>query len=80
MTQLLQLSAGLPYCFSIYSEALKDRFNWNQTQLQTVAFACSLGAYLGVISGLFYDYFREYDKLGPRCVDPPPIPSSGPSP
>eukprot|EP00873_Tetraselmis_striata_P006611 jgi/Tetstr1/426875/TSEL_017089.t1 len=63
-----QLSAGLPYCFSVYSEQLKDHFNWNQTQLQTVGFACSLGAYLGVISGLFYDNLRAYNKLGPRLT------------
>lgn len=63
-----QLSAGLPYCFSVYSEQLKDHFSWNQTQLQTVGFACSLGAYLGVISGLFYDNFRSYPKLGPRLT------------
>uniref|UniRef100_A0A061QPB7 Mfs general substrate transporter n=1 Tax=Tetraselmis sp. GSL018 TaxID=582737 RepID=A0A061QPB7_9CHLO len=63
-----QLSAGLPYCFSVYSEALKQHFNWTQIQLQTVGFACSLGAYLGVISGLFYDWLRKYDKLGPRLT------------
>lgn len=59
-------SAGLAYCFSLYSNDLKQAFGYDQSQIQAVGSAINLGGYLSVLSGFFYDYWLAYDRLGPR--------------
>lgn len=59
-------SAGLAYCFSLYSNDLKQAFEYDQSQIQAVGSAINLGGYLSVLSGFFYDYWLAYDRLGPR--------------
>ena len=65
---MCQLAAGLAYCFSLYSAALKERFGYSQEQIEGVGSACNLGGYLSLPSGLFYDWMasRGHDHLGPR--------------
>jgi hypothetical protein len=65
---MCQLAAGLAYCFSLYSAALKERFGYSQEQIEGVGSACNLGGYLSLPSGLFYDWLasRGRDHLGPR--------------
>lgn len=62
-------SAGLAYCFSLYSNDLKQAFGYDQSQIQAVGSAINLGGYLSVLSGLFYDSWLAYDRLGPRYAD-----------
>lgn len=70
---ICQLAAGLAYCFSLYSAALKERFGYSQEQIEGVGSACNLGGYLSLPSGLFYDWLasRGHDHLGPRWVHHP---------
>lgn len=61
-------SAGLAYCFSLYSNELKNAFGYDQTQIQAVGSATNLGGYLSILSGLFYDHWLSHPRLGPRLV------------
>ncbi|KAK9836313.1 hypothetical protein WJX81_004629 [Elliptochloris bilobata] len=67
---ICQLSAGLAYCFSLYSDALKTHFGYSQQQIEGVGSACNLGGYLSLPSGLFYDWLasRGHNHLGPRLT------------
>lgn len=61
-------SAGLAYCFSLYSNELKQAFGYDQSQIQAVGSAVNFGGYLSVLSGLFYDSLLHCDRLGPRSA------------
>ncbi|KAE8652751.1 uncharacterized membrane protein YMR155W [Cucumis sativus] len=50
---LVMIGCGSPYLFGTYSKLLKTKFNYNQTQLNTLGFAKDLGSNLGVFAGLF---------------------------
>jgi MFS family permease len=65
---LLQLSSGLGYTFSIYSNDLKRHFNWNQQQTAAIGTACNVGGYFPLFAGLFYDSMKAYDWLGPMLT------------
>lgn len=59
---LVMLSAGLAYTFSIYSDALKEHFQLNQTQLAGIGTACNLGGYLALPAGLVYDGLKAHNR------------------
>ncbi|KAK9814114.1 hypothetical protein WJX72_000842 [[Myrmecia] bisecta] len=65
---MLQLCAGLCYCFSIYSASLKTELQLSQTQLEGLGTALLSGGYLAWIPGLVYDSLSHRHKLGPRLV------------
>ncbi|GLJ10035.1 hypothetical protein SUGI_0120640 [Cryptomeria japonica] len=48
----IECCAGLSYGFSIYAEAMKTCFGYNQQQLDTISVYSSLGFLGGIISGL----------------------------
>ncbi|KAG6583529.1 Protein NUCLEAR FUSION DEFECTIVE 4, partial [Cucurbita argyrosperma subsp. sororia] len=50
---LIMIGCGSPYLFGTYSKLLKAKFDYNQTQLNTLGFAKDLGSNLGVFAGLF---------------------------
>ena len=59
-------SAGLAYCFSLYSNQLKEAFGYDQRQIQAIGSATNLGGYTSIISGLVYDSMLGWDGRGPR--------------
>ncbi|CAM6114109.1 unnamed protein product [Calypogeia fissa] len=60
---LIQCSAGVTYSFGIYSQTIKDTFNYDQEQLDTLASWKDLGANIGVVSGLVFDWFSPQGVL-----------------
>ncbi|GLJ10032.1 hypothetical protein SUGI_0120610 [Cryptomeria japonica] len=48
----IECCAGPSYGFSIYSQAIKTRFGYNQQQLDTISVYSSLGVFGGLLSGL----------------------------
>ncbi|CAM6115165.1 unnamed protein product [Calypogeia fissa] len=60
---LIQCSAGVTYSFGIYSQTIKDTFNYDQEQLDTLASWKDLGANTGVVSGLVFDRFSAQGVL-----------------
>ena len=56
------LNSGLAYTFSIYSENMKERFNYTQTEIAGVGTACNIGGYLAIFAGLFYDSLRQWNR------------------
>ena len=65
---LCTCSAGLAYCFSLYSNQLKEAFGYDQRQIQAIGSATKLVGYASIISGLVYDSMLGWDGLGPRQV------------
>jgi len=66
---IVQNSAGLTYCFSVYSKDLERLFDLSERRVTLLGFYCSLGGYLGVVSGLCYDAIAStYPRVGPRCI------------
>ncbi|DBA71965.1 TPA: hypothetical protein ACH3X2_010713 [Trebouxia sp. C0005] len=61
-------SAGLAYCFSLYSNQLKEAFGYDQRQIQAIGSATNLGGYASIISGLVYDSMLGWDGRGPRIT------------
>ncbi|KAG6583537.1 hypothetical protein SDJN03_19469, partial [Cucurbita argyrosperma subsp. sororia] len=51
------IGCGSPYLFGTYSKLLKTKFDYNQTQLNTLGFAKDLGSNIGVFAGLFAENF-----------------------
>ena len=67
---LLQCSAGVSYCFSIYSDQLKDALGYNQAQIQGLASPLVALLVVGWLPGFTYDALKGYRHLGPRSVFP----------
>ncbi|KAL3138776.1 hypothetical protein ABBQ32_005620 [Trebouxia sp. C0010 RCD-2024] len=65
---LCTISAGLAYCFSLYSNQLKEAFGYDQKQIQAVGSATNLGGYASIVSGLVYDSMLDWDGKGPRLT------------
>ena len=66
---LLQLNAGLAYCFPLYGSSLKAAAGYSQVQLEGIASAVLSGGYFGWIPGLTYDaLITKHFKLAPRLV------------
>jgi hypothetical protein len=65
---LLQLSSGLGYTFSIYSNDLKHHFKWSQEQIAGLGTACNVGGYTPLLAGLFYDHMKLHNWLGPMMT------------
>ena len=59
---VVMLSAGLAYCFSLYSSALKQHFALSQTQIAGIGTACNLGGYLALPAGLFFDSLKSWNR------------------
>ena len=72
---LLQCSAGVSYCFSIYSDQLKDALGYNQAQIQGLASPLVALLVVGWLPGFTYDALKGYRHIGPRCIFPerPPM-------
>lgn len=64
---VMQLSAGLPYSFGVFSPDLKRIFQWSQADLTGFGTALNLGAFAAFIPGILFAQVRGYDH-GPRCV------------
>ncbi|EIE19129.1 Nodulin-like-domain-containing protein [Coccomyxa subellipsoidea C-169] len=65
---LLQCSAGVSYCFSIYSSQLKDALGYNQTQIEGLASPLVALLVVGWLPGFAYDRLKHRRHLGPRLV------------
>lgn len=63
----LQLTAGLCYCFGIFSCEFKELFQWSQSELTGFGTALNLGAFSAFIPGTLYNALAGY-RSGPRCV------------
>ena len=61
---LIMSSAGLAYTFSVYSDSIKHRFKYSQTQLAGIGTAGNIGGYLSIFSGILYDRVKHYDRCG----------------
>ncbi|CAM6104691.1 unnamed protein product [Calypogeia fissa] len=59
----IQCSGGVNYSFGIYSQTVKDTFNYDQTHLDTLATWKDLGANIGVVSGLVFEWFSPRGVL-----------------
>jgi len=57
------LTAGIQYSFSVYSPTLRSVLGLNQSQLVLLALAKDVGAYLGVMSGAFFDAYGARKTL-----------------
>ena len=67
---LLQCSAGVSYCFSIYSDQLKDALGYNQAQIQGLASPLVALLVVGWLPGFTYDALKGYRHIGPRYIYP----------
>ena len=65
---LLQCSAGVSYCFSIYSDQLKDALGYNQAQIQGLASPLVALLVVGWLPGFTYDALKGYRHIGPRYI------------
>lgn len=63
---LLQCSAGVSYCFSIYSNQLKDALGYSQAEIQGLASPLVALLVVGWLPGFAYDSLRRYEHVGPR--------------
>ncbi|KAK9818432.1 hypothetical protein WJX72_012528 [[Myrmecia] bisecta] len=64
----VMLSAGLAYTFSVYSHALKEEFDYSQTEIDGIGTACNIGGYLAIFAGLFYDSVKHWNRMGPMLT------------
>jgi type IV secretory pathway VirB6-like protein len=67
---LLQFSAGVSYCFSVYSTQLKDVLGYSQRQIEGLASPLVALLVVGWLPGFIYDRLRHRRHLGPRCALP----------
>jgi hypothetical protein len=51
-------------------------FNFTQPELEALGSCLLSGGYFGLIPGFLYDALRHRHKLGPRCSNTLPLPSS----
>jgi hypothetical protein len=63
---LLQFSAGLCYCFGLFSSDLKRIFEWSQAELEGFGTALNLGAFAAFIPGALFNALRS-NPSGPMC-------------
>jgi hypothetical protein len=63
----LQLTAGLCYCFGIFSCQFKELFQWSQSELTGFGTALNLGAFSAFIPGALYNALSGL-RSGPRYV------------
>jgi Nodulin-like len=66
---VVQLTAGLPYTFGIFSSQFKSKFQWSQGELTGLGAALHIGAFSAFIPGILYNALAEH-RFGPRCVSP----------
>ncbi|WIA44541.1 hypothetical protein OEZ86_007275 [Tetradesmus obliquus] len=64
----IQTCAGLFYCFSLYSPAIKAAFDFDQAQIQGVGAALMAGAYFALPGGWLYEHLQGHPLGGPRIV------------
>ena len=62
---IIQLSAGLPYSFGVFSPDLKRIFHWSQAELTAFGTALNLGAFSAFIPGILFALLKGYEH-GPR--------------
>lgn len=43
-------------------------YGLDQTHLQSIASACNVGGFSGILAGLFYDWLEAHPRLGPRLT------------
>ena len=60
--------SGILYGFSIYAHALKQAFQWDQTQIQSIAVPPVSAGYFAWVPGVMYDALADHHKAGPRCA------------
>lgn len=63
---LLQCSAGVSYCFSVYSSQLKDALGYNQRRIEGLASPLVALLVVGWLPGFAYDRLRNRRHIGPR--------------
>ncbi|CAM6108475.1 unnamed protein product [Calypogeia fissa] len=59
----IECCSGITFGFSIYSQTIKDTFQYDQKHLDTLASWKVLGENLGVMSGLVFDWFSPQAAL-----------------
>ncbi|KAK7317225.1 hypothetical protein RJT34_01270 [Clitoria ternatea] len=64
----IQCSSGSLYTFSIYSQTLKSTQHYDQSTLDIVSVYKDIGANVGVISGLLYDFLARTTTTGPSLI------------
>jgi hypothetical protein len=67
-TIIVMLSAGMNYTFSMWGGALGRRLGYSQEQMSALATWCSIGSYLNVFPGAFYDRVKVHDRGGPKAT------------
>ncbi|KAG6583550.1 hypothetical protein SDJN03_19482, partial [Cucurbita argyrosperma subsp. sororia] len=55
----IMIGCGSPYLFGTYSKLLKTKFDYNQTQLNTLGFAKDLGTNLEFLPGFSPRWLRR---------------------
>jgi len=64
----IQCTSGSLYTFSIYSQTLKSTQHYDQSTLDIVSVSKDIGANIGVLSGLIYDFLATRTRTGPWVV------------
>ncbi|XP_061373500.1 protein NUCLEAR FUSION DEFECTIVE 4-like [Gastrolobium bilobum] len=64
----IQCTSGSLYTFSIYSQTLKSTQHYDQSTLDIVSVSKDIGANVGVLAGLLYDFFATSSTTGPWLV------------
>jgi len=67
-TIIVMLSSGMNYTFSMWGGAVQQQMGYSSEQLAGLATACSIGSYLNILPGTFYDSVRGHSRLGPRLT------------
>eukprot|EP00191_Tetraselmis_sp_GSL018_P000812 CAMPEP_0177604846 /NCGR_PEP_ID=MMETSP0419_2-20121207/16349_1 /TAXON_ID=582737 /ORGANISM="Tetraselmis sp., Strain GSL018" /LENGTH=637 /DNA_ID=CAMNT_0019098883 /DNA_START=331 /DNA_END=2244 /DNA_ORIENTATION=- len=52
----------------MWGPALQKRFNYSESQLSGLATACSVGSYLNIVPGIFYDKMKQHHRAGPKLI------------
>lgn len=64
----IQCTSGSLYTFSIYSQTLKSTQHYDQSTLDIVSVSKDIGANIGVLSGVIYDFLATRTRTGPWVV------------
>lgn len=57
---ILMGCGGLTYTYAVYSEHIKEKFHYSQEQIDNIGAAKDFGAFLGIVSGLFYNMYPPW--------------------
>ena len=63
----LEFVAGLNATYGLYALAVRDTFDYTQSQVQGIGTALITAGFLAIVPGIIFDRLHHHHKLGPRC-------------